>query len=410
MDSASKTVNSITVSVILATCNRAYYLPQALDSLLNQTHQPEEIIIVDDGSTDNTAEIVGRYDGRCRYFRTENQGKSSAINFAIPRARSSHIWIFDDDDVALPDALQLHVNFLASHPEADFSYSTNYVYYGEGDIWQRDKWRSKSIPNWSSNEFMIRTMENMNTLLQGMLIPKRCFLEVGPFDELLLRAQDHEMLIRLAHRFRGLNIQQPTFVLRDHQGPRSPKIGRHDADQLPAIQLQYQQQFFLKVRDNYPLSCYLACEPALSLPIPILDDTQRGQALLQRGCIMLRQGLFDAALADLENGFDYLNASGHYTEYAGLILSKVLDIDPWIMPHRYHLVLKLSRLLKAAGTKTLAPAMVRGMYWSFRRSLHRHRWREAARSAMMLCLTVLCNTRGFITRYIKRSPTEISAT
>jgi len=125
---------------------------------------------------------------------------------------------------------------------------------------------------------------------------------------------------------------------------------------------------------------------------------------------MLRQGLFVEALEDMEAGLGYLNGSEHQARYAHLILSKALDIDPWIIPHRYHLVLKLTRLLKAAGTKTLAPAMARGMYWSFKRSLRKHRWREAARSATMLGLTVLCNTRGFITRYIKRSSTEINVT
>ena len=407
MASASRTVNSITVSVILATYNRAYYLPQALDSILNQTHLPEEIIIVDDGSTDKTGEVVGRYGDRCRYFRTDNGGKSSALNFAIPRTRGSHIWIFDDDDVALPDALQLHVDFLASHPEADFSYSTNHVYYGEGDIWQRDKWSLKTIPAWPADLFLIRSMEGMNTLFQGMLIPKRCFAEVGPFNPTLLRAQDLEMLLRLARRFKALNIQKPTFVLRDHPGPRGPTMKVHSVHQRSVIQLQYQQQIFRLVRDECPLAIYLPHEPGTDLPA--LTETEHGLALLQRSCIMFRQGFTNEAMMDMKDGLDRLNEIEQPTSQVKSNLSKALDIDPWRFSHPYHLIIKISSLLKATSAEELAPSIARGIFWTLQRSLHTHQWRAAMRSAAMLCLAVLLNAGSFSHALMRSSSSRIDA-
>lgn len=406
MNNRSSASFPITVSIIIATYNRAHYLTTALNSIFNQTRLPDEIFIVDDGSTDDTCEVVNRYGTGCRYAKIQNGGKSAALNFAIPQTHGSHIWIFDDDDVALPDALQSHLDFLAAHPDADFSYSTNYVYDGEGDIWQQAKWRSKSIPDRSPHEFMIRTMERMNTLLQGMLIPRRCFLEVGPFDETLLRAQDHEMLIRLTHRFRGLNIGRPTFVLRQHQGPRAPQLSTQIGDQLSAIQLHYQQRIFRKIRDTYPLSCYLST--ALESNQPQLDNTQRRQALLQRACIMLRQGLLDEALEDLEAGLTCLKPGSHPMDGVDLILSKALDVEPWMLPHRYYLVIQLSKILKATDAKTLAPVMARGMYWSLKRSLRKHLWRDATHSVAMLGLTVVCNVYGFVIRYIANPQTSTS--
>jgi len=174
------TVNPITVSVLIATYNRARYLPDALDSMLGQTRPPEEVIVADDGCTDNTAEVIARYGPRIQYHKlAQNQGKAVALNSILPLARGSHIWIFDDDDVALPDALQSHVGFLTAHPHIDFSYSTNYRFSGEDAIWQRDRWRPKDLPVYPADEFFIRHALAMHAMLQGMLIPKRCFEQTG---------------------------------------------------------------------------------------------------------------------------------------------------------------------------------------------------------------------------------------
>lgn len=383
------------MSVILATYNRAHYLPEALDSILNQTNPPEEIIVVDDGSTDNTTEVVERYASRIRYFKTGNHGKAAALNFAIPLTQASHIWIFDDDDVALQDALQSHVDFLGAHPEVDFSYSTNYRYSGSGDIWQRDEWIPKTVPDWPSDIFLTCIMQGIHTLLQGMLIPKHCLLEVGLFDTTLLRVQDTDILIKLAHRFRARNIQKPTFVLRDHAGARGPGTQGHTAVQRAAIQVQYQQRIFRKLRQGYPLSSYLPHEPGT--PTPVLNEAERGQALIQRSCVMLRQGLTDEALEDLANGLNHLKQTSSSVHWIGPILSKAIDVDPRRFPQPFHLILGLSKILKTTGAGILALPIARGTYWSFKRSMRQHLWLEAVVSAGMLSLTVLCNPRVVLT-------------
>ncbi len=404
--SSPKTI-AISVSVVIATYNRAHYLPQALDSLLHQTRPPDEIIVVDDGSTDETAEVAEHYNKQIRYYRTENRGKSSALNLGIPLAQSSHIWIFDDDDVALPDALQSHIDFLTAHSETDFSYSTNYVYSGTSDIWQQDKWSLKTIPAWPVDLFLIRSMEGINTLFQGMLIPKRCFAEAGPFNPTLLRAQDSEMLLRLARRFKALNIQKPTFVLRDHPGPRGPTMKVHSVHQRSAIQLQYQQRIFRLVRDECPLAIYLPHEPGTDLPV--LTETEHGLALLQRSCIMFRQGLTNEAMMDMKDGLDRLNEIEQPTSQVKSILSKALDIGPWRLPRPYSLIINLSFTLKATGAKSLAPSIARGIFWTLQRSLHTHQWRAAMRSAAMLCLAVLLNAGSFSHALMRSSSSRIDA-
>jgi hypothetical protein len=237
------------------------------------------------------------------------------------------------------------VDFLSARPQIDFSYSTNYLYKGEGDIWQRERWVSKSVPDWAPGVFLIRTMEGMSTLLQGMLIPKRCFEAVGPFDATLLRAQDHEMLIRLASRFRASNIMKPTFVLRSHNGPRGPNATTRGAREHAALQLRYQQQIFQKVREQYPLWSYVPHDPGVESPI--LTKNERGMALIQRSCIMLRQGLADIALSDLREGLDCLSRAEWQSREIGAILSKAVNIEPWIIPQQHHLISELTKTFRA---------------------------------------------------------------
>ena len=374
----------------MATYNRAHYLPDALDSLVSQTRRPDEIIIVDDGSTDNTAEVVARYGTNVRYLKQrENGGKSAALNYGIPLAVGSHIWIFDDDDVALPDTLQSHIEFLATHADVDFCYSTNYRYSGNDSIWQPHKWVTKTIPDWSSSVFPIQVMKGLQTLLQGMLIPKRCLLEVGLFDPDLRRAQDTDILIRLAHRFKARNIQKPTFILRDHSGARWPRVHRYNAVRRNAVQLHYQQQVFRKLRDKYPLAAFLPHEPGEAFPR--LNEVESAQALIQRGCIMLRQGLVDEALHDLTQGLNSLAGSDLPGASVSLLLSQAIDTDPRRFLHPFSLILRLSEITKKAGHSNLAFSLARGLYWSFTRAMRQHAYYQAAVTAVMLCLAILRN-------------------
>ncbi len=101
-----------TVAIIVPTFNRARYLPECLDSLLAQTFPATQIVVVNDGSTDDTAQVVRPYLNRIAYVEKENGGKSTALNLVMRGIQSDYVWIFDDDDVALPDALEIHVAVL----------------------------------------------------------------------------------------------------------------------------------------------------------------------------------------------------------------------------------------------------------------------------------------------------------
>lgn len=104
------------VTVIIPCYNQAHFLGEAIESVLAQNYRPVEIIVIDDGSPDNTAEVSARYEG-VRYFRQENQGESSARNNGIRQSRGSYLVFLDADDRLLPDALEIGVKCLNAHPE-----------------------------------------------------------------------------------------------------------------------------------------------------------------------------------------------------------------------------------------------------------------------------------------------------
>lgn len=106
------------VSVIVAACNRERYLAAALDSVFAQDYHPLEVILVDDGSTDNTVEVARRYP-EVRIISQPNQGVAAARNAGIAAARGDLIAIQDADDLWVPGKLDFQVGYLLAHPEVD---------------------------------------------------------------------------------------------------------------------------------------------------------------------------------------------------------------------------------------------------------------------------------------------------
>jgi glycosyltransferase involved in cell wall biosynthesis len=110
------------VTALINTYNYGRYLPLAINSVLNQTYPHIEIIVVDDGSTDHTADILAQYASRVRAIRTENGGQGHAFNIGIAAARGDLLMLLDADDMWLPDKVDRMVEFAGSRPNAGMLY------------------------------------------------------------------------------------------------------------------------------------------------------------------------------------------------------------------------------------------------------------------------------------------------
>jgi len=197
------------VSVIIPTYNRAELLPRAIQSVLNQTFQDFEIIVVDDSSTDNTEEVIKEFqeqDKRIKYIKHDkNKGGSAARNTGIKVAQGEYIAFQDSDDEWLPEKLEKQMKVLENA-----SSKVGVVYTG---FWKIKDNNRVYIPNMdiACKEWNIRRQ-----ILQGnfigtptAIVNRVCFVKMGLFDVALPRLQDWELWIRFSEFYEFKFINEP---------------------------------------------------------------------------------------------------------------------------------------------------------------------------------------------------------
>ena len=199
-----------TVSVIIPTYNRAHLVGRAIRSVLAQTYQDFEIIVVDDASTDNTEEVVNSFnDPHIRYIRHEkNHGGAAARNTGINVARGEYIAFQDSDDEWLPEKLEKQMKVFESAPA-----KVGVVYTG---FWRIDDDKKTYIPSTKIN----RKEGNVhNELLEGnfvttqaAIVKRECLRKAGMFDERLPRLQDWELFIRISKSYEFKCVDEPLVV------------------------------------------------------------------------------------------------------------------------------------------------------------------------------------------------------
>ena len=284
-----------TVTAVIATCNRDAYLGQALDSVLAQSAPAVQVIVVDDGSSDSTGAVLRRYGNRIEAIRQDNGGKSKALNRALPLVRGDYLWIFDDDDIALPHNIETHRVLLDERSDLGFVYSGCEVIRDAADGgYERHGRLALPIPD--DDEIFPRLLEQNFIQQQGMLVRTTCYRDVGPFDEALDRSQDYEMNLRLARRFAGHGMDSASFLFREHAGHRGRPGATFAANQRSERWVAFSRRMLPRLHSELSLAEYLP----RSLSLLPLDDARRRRALLQRACIMARCGLWLEALPDLE--------------------------------------------------------------------------------------------------------------
>ena len=282
------------VSVLIPTYNRAYYLAECLDSLLGQTLTPFQLIVVNDGSTDHTLETLKPYLGKIEYLETPQGGKSVSINQGLRSVRGDYVWIFDDDDVALPDALERFTEPLEKDPAYGFSYSTYYFTGTKPGSHRigRIQFEEKK-PDLEKRGFLIPLLEA--NILGGAALFARTstYRAVGEFDPALVRSQDYDVAIRIARRFKGVRVAGgATFHYRQHSGIRGSVRDRFKARLRKKKWWEYDQLIFRRLYEELALNDYLPPDVAL--------EGHHREALLQRLAIAAGKLMLPESLKDLE--------------------------------------------------------------------------------------------------------------
>jgi GT2 family glycosyltransferase len=219
------------VSIIIPTYNYGHYISDALDSVQSQTHSNWECIVVDDGSTDNTAEVVARLsaeDSRIRYVRQENARQGAARNNGIRQARGEYFQFLDADDLIESEKIEQQLNLLLNNAEVDIVYS-DIRYFDSGDatclrraaVLGDEPWMP--LISGSGKNLLMRVVRNNIMPINAPLIPRAIIEKVGFFDENLL-IEDWAYNIRCAAvgaRYQFDDRQGVRALVRTHPGSSS---------------------------------------------------------------------------------------------------------------------------------------------------------------------------------------------
>ncbi len=203
----------IKVSVIIPCYNQGEYLKEAIDGVLAESRPTREVIVVNDGSVDQTAETAAAYGDRIVYVEQENRGASAARNIGMRMARGEYIAFLDADDVSVPSRISIQAAYLDRHPEVGLVCSEVMLLTGPGRLRRRPRFRRRPR---TPGDFRLKPLD-WNPVPSTVMIRKSCVEEVGYFDETLRQgAEDWLYHIRLSRWFKAAYIDEPLVYYRTH--------------------------------------------------------------------------------------------------------------------------------------------------------------------------------------------------
>ena len=204
------------VSVVIPVYNGSNYLREAIDGALAQTYPNLEVVVVDDGSTDDTWAIIQSYGARLVGLHKDNGGVASALNAGIRRAQGPLVAWLSHDDIFLPGKLARQAEFMLAHPEAGVCYTDFEIIDAAGArlATVRAPWvPAQALPR----EFLRDMYINGSTVM----LRKACFDQTGGFDERLAHTQDLEMWLRMAEYSELGHLPEVLIQSRSHPGQGS---------------------------------------------------------------------------------------------------------------------------------------------------------------------------------------------
>lgn len=206
-------MNGPLISVIIPNYNYGRYLAQAIDSALAQTYAKVEVIVVDDGSTDESHEVLGRYGEKIRWLSQENQGVSAARNRGVEESRGEILAFLDSDDLWLPAKLERQARLLLSDTELGLVHCGYVEFDDDGNLLKE---HLDGMEGWVAAE-MLRLQRPV--VLGGgsaAIMTRRAFNEVGGFDRRLTHGEDWDLYFRVARQYKVGFVPEVLVRYREH--------------------------------------------------------------------------------------------------------------------------------------------------------------------------------------------------
>lgn len=216
-----QTTESPTVSVVIPAYNAAWCVGRAIDSVLAQTYQDFELIVVNDGSTDSTAAVLARYGHALQIIEQPNRGLSAARNRGASAARGRFVAFLDADDRWLPTKLRQQVTLMVEHPDVVFCSTSALLEAPDGTVLGEWRRQTSDLPP-------LHSIFLHNAFVAGsgaaVLVRKDVLAKTGGFDETLRSLEDVDMWMRLAAIGHYACIEEPLAVILKRPGSMSGNL------------------------------------------------------------------------------------------------------------------------------------------------------------------------------------------
>jgi glycosyltransferase involved in cell wall biosynthesis len=229
-----------TVDVIIPAFNAARYLAAAMESVVSQTFDDWQILLVDDGSTDNTAEVAApfldRFGPKIRYIKQNNRGLPAARNTAIRASTSEFLALLDADDVWMPCRLSESLKVLAERPKAGLTYGLMTIIDPEGRALKTFEGNPRHTEGRIAPHIYMRKVD---LPCPTITFRRKCVDEVGLFDETMHSTEDRDLWLRIALRYEVAFVPQILAFYRASPGSMSTNSQRMLEAQLQFIRKHY---------------------------------------------------------------------------------------------------------------------------------------------------------------------------
>ena len=219
------------ISVVIPSYNRKEFLKRSIDSAINQTKKPFEIIVVDDGSTDGTETMIKSDYDFVKFIKQKNKGVSAARNIGIEVSIGEWICFLDSDDEWKKDKLEKQINAMKSNP--------GYKFFHSNEIWIKNGIRinQKKKHKKYGGDIFDKCLDMCRISPSSVMIDKTVFDEVGNFNENLVVCEDYELWLRICDKYRVFFIDEPLIIkYGGHQGQLSYSIESIENHRIKALE------------------------------------------------------------------------------------------------------------------------------------------------------------------------------
>lgn len=221
------------VSVVIAAYNAAWCIERALDSVLAGTRLPHEVLVCDDGSTDDTADrVASRYGPPVRVLRLPHRNSPSARRVGLEEAVGEWLAFMDSDDVWDPPKLERQLEFIAAHPELRWISSDGRLFSSEGTV--RESWLSdyfEPVRTLVGDLFPL-LVERCFPLMSSVMVERRAYHEVGGIHTGIPYSHDYDLWLRVTARYPGAVLGEPLIGYFTHPGQMSRRLEQRHRDDL----------------------------------------------------------------------------------------------------------------------------------------------------------------------------------